>query len=43
LKKKKQKNFPLLRALTLVVPAPAGAKVFLLLFFQKKKRLLSTS
>jgi len=41
--KKEAKKLPLLRALTLVVPAPAGAKVFLLLFFQKKKRLLPTS
>jgi hypothetical protein len=38
--KKRTKKLLLLRALALALPRPAGAKVFLLLFFQKKKRFL---
>jgi hypothetical protein len=40
LQKKKQKNSYLLGDLAPLLPRPAGAKVFLVLFFQKKNRLL---
>jgi hypothetical protein len=36
LKKKKQKNFRLLRAFVPTVPTPAGSKSFLVLFFKKE-------
>jgi hypothetical protein len=38
--KKRGKKLLPLWAFAPVLPAPAGAKVFLLLFFQKKKRFL---
>jgi hypothetical protein len=38
--KKRTKKLLLLRAVATPTPQPAGAKVFLLLFFQKKKPLL---
>jgi hypothetical protein len=39
--KKRTKKLSLLGALARAVPNPAGIKVFLLLFFQKKKRLIA--
>jgi hypothetical protein len=41
--KKATKKLPLLRALAKLLPKPAGAEVFLLLFLQKKKCLFATS
>jgi hypothetical protein len=38
--KKRSKKLSVLRALATAASTPARAKVFLLLFFQKKKRLL---
>jgi hypothetical protein len=38
--KKNQKTFDLLGAVATTMPTPTGPKVFLLLFLQKKKRLL---
>jgi hypothetical protein len=39
--KKRTKKFFVLRVVAAVLPGPAGAKVFLVLFLQKKNVLLS--